>query len=147
MFSTATLLQVQTGVSAGVLLLLWLLETWLPLFVDRPHRLRHALRNLGIGGLNLAMVFVGTVITVGLMFGFGAISIFAAVRCRKGSDAFLIVASTSGLVVCLVQGLECWAVRAAASGASYAPFLAGLDAFVQLWNPVPLWEAARALPS
>src|SRR3954447_9778653 len=50
------LLTVQAGVSVAALLLLWLLETWLPLFVDRPHRLRHAARNLVIGGLNLAII-------------------------------------------------------------------------------------------
>src|SRR3954447_24077783 len=50
------LLTVQAGVSVAALLLLWLLETWLPLFVDRPHRLRHASRNLVIGGLNLAII-------------------------------------------------------------------------------------------
>src|SRR5437588_5160641 len=56
MLSTATLVQVQTGVSAGVLLLLWLLETWVPLFADRPQRLRHAARNLVIAGINLAVM-------------------------------------------------------------------------------------------
>jgi sterol desaturase/sphingolipid hydroxylase (fatty acid hydroxylase superfamily) len=56
MFSPSVLLRVQTGVSVGVLLVLWLLETWLPVFVDRPHRLRHAFRNLVMAGINLAVM-------------------------------------------------------------------------------------------
>jgi sterol desaturase/sphingolipid hydroxylase (fatty acid hydroxylase superfamily) len=55
---TQQLLQVQTVSAAGVLVLLWLLETWLPLFVDRPHRYRHALRNLVVGGINMAVIGV-----------------------------------------------------------------------------------------
>jgi sterol desaturase/sphingolipid hydroxylase (fatty acid hydroxylase superfamily) len=53
MFATATLLQVQTGVSVGVLLVLWLLETWIPVFVHRPHRLRRAARHLVMAAINL----------------------------------------------------------------------------------------------
>lgn len=34
------------------LLLLWTLETWLPAASGRPHRLRHAVRNLSLGLLN-----------------------------------------------------------------------------------------------
>jgi sterol desaturase/sphingolipid hydroxylase (fatty acid hydroxylase superfamily) len=63
----ATLLGVQTGVAVGALALLWLLETWLPLFLDRPRRYRHAFRNLVVGGLNLAatgLVFAGAVAAI-----------------------------------------------------------------------------------
>ena len=49
---TEQLLQVQTVIAVAVLLLLWLLEAWLPLFVDRRHRLRHAVRNLVMAGIN-----------------------------------------------------------------------------------------------
>ncbi|MFN3652180.1 MAG: sterol desaturase family protein [Armatimonadota bacterium] len=53
------LLQIQTVVSVLALVLLWLLETGLPLFVDRAHRLRHAARNLGVAGLNMAVLGLG----------------------------------------------------------------------------------------
>jgi sterol desaturase/sphingolipid hydroxylase (fatty acid hydroxylase superfamily) len=56
MLDIERLTQVQSAVAVGVLALLWLLETWLPLFVDRPRRLLHAGRNLMIGALNLAMM-------------------------------------------------------------------------------------------
>jgi sterol desaturase/sphingolipid hydroxylase (fatty acid hydroxylase superfamily) len=59
MFDTRYLLQVQSVVAIGVLLLLWLLETWIPVFGDRPHRLRHAGRNLAIAGLNLLVIGLG----------------------------------------------------------------------------------------
>ena len=36
------LLKAQTAIAVVVLVLLWLLETWFPVFVDRPHRFRHA---------------------------------------------------------------------------------------------------------
>jgi sterol desaturase/sphingolipid hydroxylase (fatty acid hydroxylase superfamily) len=50
------LLKVQGAVAVGVLALLWLLETWAPLFVDRPHRYRHAFRNLAVGAANMAVI-------------------------------------------------------------------------------------------
>ncbi len=53
---TPSLLQVQTGIAVGVLVLLWCLETWVPVFVDRPHRYRHAFRNLVMAGLNMAVL-------------------------------------------------------------------------------------------
>ena len=56
---TGPLLQVQAGTGILVLLVLWLLETWLPLFADRPRRLRHAARNLGVASLNLAVIGLG----------------------------------------------------------------------------------------
>jgi sterol desaturase/sphingolipid hydroxylase (fatty acid hydroxylase superfamily) len=56
---TGGLFRVQAGVGIVVLLLLWLLETWLPLFADRPQRLRHAVRNLGVAGLNLVVIGLG----------------------------------------------------------------------------------------
>src|ERR1041385_1768358 len=55
---TQRLLQLQSGIAVGVLVLLWLLETWLPLFVDRPHRWRHAFRNLVVAGINMAVIGV-----------------------------------------------------------------------------------------
>src|SRR5438046_2993852 len=39
-----------------MLVFLWLLETWLPLVADRPHRYRHAFRNLVVAGLNMAVI-------------------------------------------------------------------------------------------
>jgi sterol desaturase/sphingolipid hydroxylase (fatty acid hydroxylase superfamily) len=71
MLSTAFLQRVQTGVAVMTLLLLWLLETWLPVWLDRPAarcqasserrwaRLRHAARNLAVGGLNLVVIGLG----------------------------------------------------------------------------------------
>jgi sterol desaturase/sphingolipid hydroxylase (fatty acid hydroxylase superfamily) len=59
MLEARHLLPVQGTVSVIVLLVLWLLETWLPLFVDRPHRLRHAGRNLVIAAVNLVVIGVG----------------------------------------------------------------------------------------
>ena len=53
------LLEAQAGVGIAVLLLLWLLETWVPLFTERPARLRHAARNLAVAGLNLAVIGIG----------------------------------------------------------------------------------------
>jgi sterol desaturase/sphingolipid hydroxylase (fatty acid hydroxylase superfamily) len=50
---------IQMGVSMLVLLVLWLLEAWVPLFVDRPHRLRHAGRNLTVAGINMAVLGLG----------------------------------------------------------------------------------------
>lgn len=55
---TQQLLQIQTAVAVGVLVLLWLLETWLPLFVDRPHRYRHGVRNLVVAASNMAVIGV-----------------------------------------------------------------------------------------
>lgn len=52
------LLKAQTGIAVGVLVLLWLLETWLPLFADRPHRYRHGVRNLVVAGLNMGVIGV-----------------------------------------------------------------------------------------
>jgi sterol desaturase/sphingolipid hydroxylase (fatty acid hydroxylase superfamily) len=72
MFDTKHLLQIQTGVSTGILLVLWQLEAWLPLFVDRPARLRHAGRNLVIAGLNLlvnALVFTTAIAWVAAWAG------------------------------------------------------------------------------
>jgi sterol desaturase/sphingolipid hydroxylase (fatty acid hydroxylase superfamily) len=77
MIETAALLKVQTGVSVGVLLVLWLLETWIPVFVDRPHRLQHAARHLVIAGINLAVM--------GLLFSTAAAGAAAwAERARFG---------------------------------------------------------------
>src|SRR6476659_6530039 len=56
MLDTAALMRVQAGVATGVLLLLWLLETWLPVFADRPCRIQHAGRNLVIAGIHLAVI-------------------------------------------------------------------------------------------
>jgi sterol desaturase/sphingolipid hydroxylase (fatty acid hydroxylase superfamily) len=64
MMDPQQLLKVQTGVAVGVLVVLWLLETGLPLFVDRPHRYRHAWRNLVVAGMNLGVIgalFAGAV--------------------------------------------------------------------------------------
>ena len=58
MVNTIQLLHIQSGIAVGVLAVLWLLETLLPFFTDRPHRLRHALRNLMIGGINLIVMAV-----------------------------------------------------------------------------------------
>jgi hypothetical protein len=52
---TQHLLHIQTGAAVGVLAILWLLETWLPLFVGRPHRYRHAFRNLVVGAINMVV--------------------------------------------------------------------------------------------
>src|SRR5437867_3700266 len=49
------MMKIQTGIAVGVLAVLWLLETWVPLFAGRPRRYRHAFRNLAIGSLNLAV--------------------------------------------------------------------------------------------
>jgi sterol desaturase/sphingolipid hydroxylase (fatty acid hydroxylase superfamily) len=57
--NTERLFQAQAAVGSVVLLLLWLLETWFPFFVHRPERLRHALRNLVMGGLNLTVIGLG----------------------------------------------------------------------------------------
>jgi sterol desaturase/sphingolipid hydroxylase (fatty acid hydroxylase superfamily) len=35
------------------------MEAWVPLFVDRPHRLRHAGRNLTVAGINMAVIGLG----------------------------------------------------------------------------------------
>lgn len=59
MLSTHFLLQVQGGVSVAVLALLWLLEAWVPLFTDRPRRLRHAARNVVVAGPNLLVISLG----------------------------------------------------------------------------------------
>jgi sterol desaturase/sphingolipid hydroxylase (fatty acid hydroxylase superfamily) len=59
MVHTDDLLRAQSGVAVGTLLVLWLLETWLPLFVERRGRLRHAARNLAVGGLNLLVIGLG----------------------------------------------------------------------------------------
>jgi sterol desaturase/sphingolipid hydroxylase (fatty acid hydroxylase superfamily) len=53
------LFRTQAGVGIAVLLILWLLETSFPLFADRPQRVRHALRNLTAGGLNLVVIGLG----------------------------------------------------------------------------------------
>jgi sterol desaturase/sphingolipid hydroxylase (fatty acid hydroxylase superfamily) len=49
------LLKIQGVVAVGVLAILWALETWLPLFAERPYRGRHALRNLAVAGMNLGV--------------------------------------------------------------------------------------------
>jgi sterol desaturase/sphingolipid hydroxylase (fatty acid hydroxylase superfamily) len=59
MLNIERLFQAQAGVGIAVLLVLWLLETWFPLFADRPQRVRHALRNLAVGGLNLVVIGLG----------------------------------------------------------------------------------------
>ena len=53
---TATLSGTKTLLGIAVLLILWSLETWLPLFRDRRHRVRHAGRNLTIAILNTAII-------------------------------------------------------------------------------------------
>ena len=50
------LLNIQTVVAVGALAALWLLEAWAPVFADRPHRWRHALRNLAVAGVNMAVI-------------------------------------------------------------------------------------------
>jgi sterol desaturase/sphingolipid hydroxylase (fatty acid hydroxylase superfamily) len=57
--NTDRLFHTQAAVGIVVLLLLWLLETWFPFFIDRPQRLRHDLRNLVVGGLNLTVIGLG----------------------------------------------------------------------------------------
>jgi len=59
MVDTAYWKQMQTAVSVGVLLALWLLETCFPLFPGRSHRVRHAFRHLCVGGLNLVILVLG----------------------------------------------------------------------------------------
>jgi sterol desaturase/sphingolipid hydroxylase (fatty acid hydroxylase superfamily) len=56
---TDQFLQAQAAVGIGALLVLWLLETWAPLFADRPRRLRHAARNLAVAGLNMGVIGFG----------------------------------------------------------------------------------------
>lgn len=53
---SVNLLGIQTGITTGILLVLWLLEACVPLFVGRPHRLRHTFRNLLIAGINLVVI-------------------------------------------------------------------------------------------
>jgi sterol desaturase/sphingolipid hydroxylase (fatty acid hydroxylase superfamily) len=55
----AALQRLQFAVSVVVLLTLWLLEAWVPLFVERPQRLRHAGRNLAVAGINMAIIGLG----------------------------------------------------------------------------------------
>lgn len=43
---------VPTLIIVGGLILLWILETWLPAASGRPNRVRHAVRNLSLGLLN-----------------------------------------------------------------------------------------------
>lgn len=69
MVELASLAPIQAGVAVGALLVLWLLETWLPLFVDRPHRLRHAMRSFAVAGINLAVI--------GLFFAGGTAAVAA----------------------------------------------------------------------
>ncbi len=72
---TTTLSQIKTLLGIAVLLILWCLETWLPLFgAHRMNRLRHAGRNLAITGFNT--------VTVGLMFS----SLIAVVSTWSGNQ-------------------------------------------------------------
>ena len=65
---TETLSQTKTIVGLAILLILWCLETWLPLYREHPSgRLRHAGRNLAITVLNtvvMGLLFSGLVATV-----------------------------------------------------------------------------------
>lgn len=53
---TATLSGTKTLLGIAVLLILWCVETWMPLFRERRHRVRHAGRNLAIAVLNTAII-------------------------------------------------------------------------------------------
>lgn len=68
MANTDDWMRAQSWVAVGTLLVLWLLETWLPFLIDRPGRLRHAVRNLVIGGLNLVVIGFGfSALTAGVV--------------------------------------------------------------------------------
>lgn len=72
---TATLSQIKTLLGIAILLILWCLETWLPLFAaHRMSRLRHAGRNLAITGFNTVII--------GLMFS----SLIAVVAAWSGNQ-------------------------------------------------------------
>jgi len=73
---TRELLSIQSGIVVGVLVILWLLESCLPLLVGRRHRYRHALRNLVIGAINLAVT--------GLLFAAAVAAAAWAERARFG---------------------------------------------------------------
>ncbi len=53
---TATLSGTKTKLGIAVLLILWCVETWMPLFRERRHRVRHAGRNLAIAVVNTAVI-------------------------------------------------------------------------------------------
>lgn len=52
----ATLSGTKTLLGIAVLLILWCVETWMPLFRERRHRVRHAGRNLSIAIINTAII-------------------------------------------------------------------------------------------
>ena len=65
--TSETLLQAQTLVSVLGLVLLSLLEGWLPFFAGRTHRLRHGTRNVALSMINAAvllLVFAGAMASV-----------------------------------------------------------------------------------
>lgn len=53
---TASLGNTKTLMGIAFLLILWCVESWLPLFRERRHRVRHAGRNLAIAILNTAVI-------------------------------------------------------------------------------------------
>lgn len=50
------ILKIQAYTAVPVLALLWVLESWAPVFTGRPHRFRHGARNLVVAGLNLMVI-------------------------------------------------------------------------------------------
>ena len=52
----ATLSGTKTLLGIAVLLILWCVETWMPLFRERRHRVRHAGRNLAVAIINTAII-------------------------------------------------------------------------------------------
>jgi sterol desaturase/sphingolipid hydroxylase (fatty acid hydroxylase superfamily) len=79
MANTDDWLRAQSWVAVGTLLVLWLLETWVPFLIDRPGRLRHAARNLVMGGLNLLVIG----------FGFSAVTAAVATWAAQAQFGFL----------------------------------------------------------
>lgn len=69
---TATFSQIKTLLAIAVLLILWCLETWLPLFQERRARLRHAGRNLAITAFNtviIGLIFSNLIVIVAAWSG------------------------------------------------------------------------------